>query len=334
MNDARQFLDQMSAGYQSAITLLTANHLGLFTALEDGPRTATQLAYELSVDARALEILLYALTAAGVLEQPSPSSFAMTEDLAPYLSSGGEHSLHSILDHHYHLLARWGQLADVVRTGKPAPNSDSPRNDRALRSFICGMKDISRRSSEEVADTLPDLGRCQRLLDLGGGPGTAAITFCRRWPSLTAVVYDLPEVTTIAQEEINAAGLTGRVVTLSGDFHTDRLLECGDAPFDAIYISNIIHSHSPREASSLLAKAVGVLDPGGLLVLKDFFLADSRTAPAFGSLFAVNMLVGTAGGKSYTWTETEALLADLGLVDLQRHAVAVNSGLITARKPL
>ncbi len=237
----------------------------------------------------------------------------------------------SILDHHHHLLDRWARLADVVRTGRPAATED--RGGEEFRAFICGMKDISRRSSVEVAQALPELGQCRSVLDLGGGPGTAAITFCRQWPHMTAMVFDLPEVTAIAQTEIAAAGLTDRVMIKAGDFHTDDFLRLGEAPFEAAYISNIIHSLDPGETRALMAKAVDALAPGGLLVVKEFFLDDTRTSPAQAARFAVNMLVGTPGGKSYTWTETEAMLGDLKVGDFKRLPVAAASGLLVGKKP-
>jgi predicted O-methyltransferase YrrM len=333
MDDPRRFLDSMSAGYQEAIILLTANHLGIPAALVDGPRSAAELAASLDCDERALDVLLCALTAAGILQHAGATRFQLAAAFTPYLDPDSDRSLHSILDHHYHLLARWTQLAEVVRSGRPAPAAAGSRDPRSLRAFICGMKDISRQSSLEVADAIGELGDCRRLLDLGGGPGTSAITFCRRWPELQAVVFDLAEVVPIAAEEIAAAGMVGRITTRAGDYHTDSLRDGDEPPFDAIYVSNIIHSLSPQETALLLTKSAGALAPGGLLIVKDFFLADSRTEPAFGARFAVNMLVGTDGGKSYTWRETEELLADIGLQNLRRFQVATSSGVITARKP-
>jgi len=330
MNDPRAFLDSMSAGYQDAAILLTANHLGVFGALAEGPRTAEELARELSVDARALHVLLCALVGSGVLEQREAESFALAGALELFLDPDGESTLHSILDHHFHLLARWSQLAEVVRSGKPADDTGA-RNPASLRAFICGMKDISRRSSREVADILPELGQCGRLLDLGGGPGTSALAFCERWPGLQAVVFDLPDVVAIAREEIAAAGLEDRVSTLAGDYHVDSLAPADGNPYDAVYVSNIIHSLAPAETCALLTSAMAAMTPGGLLVIKDFFLDDGGCQPAFGSRFAVNMLVGTSGGKSYTWAETETLCRELGLVNLRRLSVAVNSGLLVAR---
>lgn len=330
MDNPRAFVDRIAGGYQDAMILLAANHLGVFGALAHQPATVDQLAHRLDADPRALGVLLRALVGAEVLVQPSDDTFVLRGELQPLLDPAGDQTMHSILDHHQHLLDRWAQLAQVVRTGRPADRTQQPRTDRSLRAFICGMRDISRRSSLEVADLLPELGERRRLLDLGGGPGTSALAFCRRWPGLQAVVMDLPQVTAIAREEIAAADLADRVTTLDGDFLDDPLLAEGDDPYDVVYASNIIHMLSPTATASLLRRAHAVLEPGGLLVIKDFFLDDSGTAPAFGARFAVNMLVGTEGGKSYGWTETEALATATGFGGFRRLAVAVNSGLLVA----
>jgi len=325
----RAQLESIAHGYQDAVILLTANHLGLFRALHGEPRTAADLARELDLDARGLELVLLALTAREVLHRDGAGAFALAPDAAPYLDPASEDSISTIFDHHYHLLHRWVRLDEVLRTGEPVPREGDGRSPDELRAFICGMKDISRKSSDEVAGKVLELGESRRLLDLGGGPGTSAITFCKRWPRLEAVVFDLPEVTPIAREEIAAAGLEDRITTRDGDYHRDSL---GDG-YDAVYVSNIIHSLSPDETREILGKAAAALQPGGFLILKDFFLADSRTEPAFGARFAVNMLVGTTGGKSYTWTETGMILADLGLQPVRHVDVGAHSGVLVARKP-
>jgi SAM-dependent methyltransferase/predicted transcriptional regulator len=332
MTDPRATLDHLSAGYQDAVILLTANHLGLFGALVGEPQTATDLAQELDLDPRAVDRILCALAGQGLLDQTTPGTFALREEYVPMLDPDSPETMHSILDHHFHLLERWVKLAGVARTGDPARDRSEPRTERSLRAFICGMKDISRRSSETVADALPEIGRCRRMLDLGGGPGTSAITFCKRWPELAAVVFDLPEVVPIAREQIAAAGLEDRIATMPGDYHQGRLLADGQDPYDLVYVSNIIHSLDEQDTRSLLTAAANVLAPGGLLVVKDFYLEDDRTGPAFATRFAINMLVGTEGGKSYTWREVEQLCAELGLGEVRRVPVATHSGLVVARR--
>lgn len=323
--DPRTRLDALAHGYQNAFILLTANHLGVFRALRSGPRDAAGLAAELQVDARALELVLLALAAEAVLQR-TPDGFGLAPDFAPLLLPDGATSLVAIYEHHFHLTARWAHLAEVVRTGRPAPRPADGRGAAELRAFICGMADISRASSEEVAAKL-DFSPFRRLLDVGGGPGTAALTFARLHPQLTCDVYDLPEVVAIAREEIARAGLAARVGTVAGDYFTDDLGE----GYDCLYVSNIIHSLGPDGIVALFAKARRALVPGGTLMVKDFYLDDSRTRPASAARFAVNMLVGTEAGRSYTLTETGRRLADAGFGAIRAIDVATTSGVLLGR---
>lgn len=320
-----QRLDELSAGYQNAVILLTANHAGVFPALAGSPRPAAEVARELGLDARALEVVLLALAAEGVLEA-SDGAFRLAADYAPLLLPGGPLSRASILEHNYNLLRRWVALDEVLRTGRPAGDTQHPRGDAELRAFICGMADISRQSSEEVAQKL-DLSPFSRLLDVGGGPGTAAITFALRFPNLRCVVFDLPEVVPIAREEIARARLAERVGTAAGDFLADPL---GDG-YDVLYVSNIIHSHGPAQTAALFDRCRAALVPGGTIVVKDFFLDDTRTRPAIAARFSVNMLVGTGEGKSYTLSETRELLARAGFGGFRVVEVARASALLVGR---
>ncbi len=323
--DASARMDQLQGGYQIASIILTANHLGVFAALAGRVRPATDLAAELGLDTRALETLLLALAGEGIVELQA-ASFRLASAYAPFLLPGGSRSQAAIMQHHFHLMHRWVRLEEVVRTGRPLPRPSGRRSPAELRAFICGMADLSRSASEEVADKL-DFSVFHRLLDVGGGPGTASLVFARRWPHLLCTVFDLEDVVAIAQEEIDRAGLGARVKTAAGDYFTDELGE----GYDIAYVSSIIHSIGPQETETLFTKIHRALVPAGTLVVKDFFLEGTRTRPASASRFSVNMLIGTERGKSYTYAETRAILAGAGFGDFREIEIGSRSGLLVAR---
>jgi predicted O-methyltransferase YrrM len=327
--DPREKLDRTMLGYRSSLVLLTAGKVGIFAALENPGRTADEVAAERGLDPRATGQVLLALAADGWLSQDGQGRFAIRPEYRPLLLPEGERTLASILNHNHTCMQRWAELDVVLATGRPAPSSRRPRTAEHLRDFILGMENISRQSSLAVLQTL-DLSPFRRMLDLGGGPGTSAITFARALPGLRAVVLDLEGPIRIAAEQIADAGLSDRVSTRVGDYETDDL----GADFDLIYVSNIIHSLPPAETGALLAKCHRACAPGGTVIVKEFFLDDARTRPATAALFSINMLVHTEGGKSYTWRETEDLLGAAGFGDFERHEVAVASGLLVARKPV
>jgi len=322
--DWAERIDTMTAGYRNACILIAALKTGIFEALSDQARTTAEVAAAAGLDPRATDVVMCALAAAEILKEKD-GTFTIDPGARPYLLADSPETMASIIGHNRSLLPKWVQLDTVLRTGEPLPRGE--RTAEEMEDFICGMENISRRSSLEVAATV-DLSRARRLLDLGGGPGTASITFAKANPALHCVVFDLEGPIGIAARQIRQADLENRVTTHAGDFLTDELP--GD--FDTIYVSNIIHMLGPVQTGDLLRKSAGALETGGRILVKDFFLDESRTQPAWAAQFSVNMLVGTQGGKSYTLTEMTDLLAGAGFGQVETIPIARNSLVISAKR--
>jgi cyclopropane fatty-acyl-phospholipid synthase-like methyltransferase len=160
-------------------------------------------------------------------------------------------------------------------------------------------------------------------LDVGGGSGAYAIAFAQAQPGLEVVVFDLPNVVPLTQGYVAAAGLSDRITTQSGDYNVNEL----GAGFDLAFLSAIIHANSPEQNRALLVRCARALNPGGQVVIQDFIMDEDRTTPAFGALFALNMLVGTSGGDTYTEAEVNGWLEACGFTDFRRMEVA--SGMAT-----
>ncbi len=299
-----QHINQMAWGFKNSAILLNAIRVGLFESLGHDWKTAAEVAADQGLNTRAVAIVLNALTALEILRKEG-DRFQTEEGARALLLADSPHTLKSIMGHNLYMMRGWAQLEEVLRTGEPVPGR--PRDERQMRDFILGMENISRQSSRDVLANL-DLGRFRRLLDLGGGPATAAITFARAHAGLECVVFDLEGPIGIAIEQITKAGLQDRISTVAGDFHTDEL----PGGFDAVYIANIIHMLDETATLNLLRKARHALRPGGRLLLKDFFVDETLTAPVEAATFSVNMLVNTRGGKTYTREETHRLLREAG----------------------
>ena len=151
-------------------------------------------------------------------------------------------------------------------------------------------------------------GAARRLLDVGGGPGTYAVAFVRAVPGLRATLLDLPEVVEIARENVAAAGLLDRFDLVAGDLLSDAF----PGGHDLAFVSAIVHMLGPDENVTLFRKVHDALVPGGRIVLRDHVMSPDRTAPRAGALFAVNMLVGTKAGGTFTLEELAAWLGEAG----------------------
>ena len=170
-------------------------------------------------------------------------------------------------------------------------------------SFIDAMHVVGRHLSQQIADDY-DAGRFRRLLDIGGGSGTYTIALLNKNPGMRAVLFDFAKVLPLARARISAAGLAERVELVAGDFYTDPL----PGRCDLALLSAIIHQNSPDENVALYRKIWQALDPGGAVLIRDYVMDESRTAPPPGALFAINMLVATKGGNTYTFAETRQAL--------------------------
>jgi predicted O-methyltransferase YrrM len=167
---------------------------------------------------------------------------------------------------------------------------------------------MHRNASDRAAAVVAAVGGegVRRLLDVGGGSGAYSIAFARAYPELRAEVFDLATVTPIARRHIAAAGVEDRVTTRVGDLRAGGLGQ----GYDLVFVSAICHMLSPAENQDLLKRCFEALAPGGRAVVQDFVLDASKTAPKNGALFALNMLVGTKAGASYSepeyseWLET------------------------------
>jgi SAM-dependent methyltransferase len=227
-----------------------------------------------------------------------------------------------------HAATLWHRWSNLTRKIGGIPLPDRPPEE-ATRAFIGAMHVVSAPRADAMAAAV-DAVSARRLLDVGGGPGTYTEAFLRAVPELHATLFDLPLVIEIARERLSAAGLLGRVTLVAGDF------EKGPLPpgHDLAWLSAIIHQNGPEENGALYSRILRALVPGGRLVIRDHVMEPGRTSPRAGALFAVNMLVGTKLGRTYTFDEIRAGLERAGFnrVRLIRSGERMDS-LVEAFKP-
>jgi len=133
----------------------------------------------------------------------------------------------------------------------------------------------------------------------------------------------------IAREMVGKAKLENRVRFAEGNYNSDEL----PGGCDLALLSAIIHQNSPEENLTLYRKIYAALETGGVLLIRDHVMDETRTQPPGGALFALNMLVNTPGGDTYTFSEIRDGLEAAGFDDVKM----VTSGermdcLVEARK--
>jgi len=311
MGFGNELIDEVAEFMQARI-MLSAADLDLCTELDRSPRTAGQLAADLGLDERATTRVLDCLAVTGILAKET-GRYRLTERGAP-LSSLHPESVLPMLRHMSCMWANWSQLTETLRRGaNPALAPVIGEKDRdVMLAFIGAMHVIGRGLSRQIAGEL-DLSGCRALLDIGGGSGTYTMAFLERNPDMRAVIFDFPGVLELARERIAGTPFAGRVSFSSGDFYRDEL----PAGCDLALLSAIIHQNSPQEHTDLFRKIHRALAPGGRLLIRDHIMDDERTSPPAGAFFAINMLVATPGGNTYTLAEVQAMLENAGFANAQ-----------------
>jgi SAM-dependent methyltransferase len=209
-----------------------------------------------------------------------------------------------------------------VRGGRPADRPDiDDRGSGWLRSFIAAMHWRGRQAAPETV-ALIDLPVPSRVLDVGGGSGVFAIAFARA--GHTAVVFDLPNVVPLTRAYVEEEAVASQVEVVEGDYLKDPL----GHGFDAIFLSSVVHSHPPAQNMALLRKAAAASRPGGRIIIQDFLVNEDRSGPLQPALFALNMLVGTDGGDTYTEREVTGWLEYAGCRRIERKDTNLGASLL------
>jgi len=301
---------EMARGFQPACVLAAAVDLDVFGVLRAGPLTAAATAEAMRTDPRATAVLLDALTAMELLRKQA-GRYSVPPEVADLLTDAGAHSVVNMARHQANCLRRWVQLPQVVQSGRPAERKPSIRGEAADEAaFIGAMHNVSGPLVETVMEALQPL-RFDRLLDIGGASGTWTMAFLRAAPQAKATLFDLPDVIPMARRRLTEAGLADRVTLVPGDFYRDPL----PGGCDLAWISAIVHQNSREQNRELIAKVQAALAPGGTVLIRDIVMDASHVHPAAGAMFAINMLVSTPLGGTYTFEELRDDLAASGFAE-------------------
>jgi len=320
---------KMARSFMESRILLTGAELNLFTLLAHQPLTGAEIAEQTGTAFRPLTVLLDALTALGVLVKRN-DRYLCTPQAASFLAEEAAGTILPMVLHMGHLWHRWSELTGLLQSGQHAAcQPDHFAEAGELKAFIGAMHVIAKSRADEIAAAVhPETA--EALLDVGGASGTYTMAFLRSSNRMRATLFDRSEVMEMARDRLEQEGLLHRVNLISGDFYRDEFPQ----GHDLAWVSAIIHQNSPDQNLDLYRKVFRSLIPGGRIVIRDHVMENDRTKPLEGAIFAVNMLVATNGGGTYTFDEIREGLAQAGFsrIHLFRRGEHMDS-LVEAFKP-
>lgn len=321
-------LSEINDSFVATRLLQVAVKLRLFDELANGPLNAFDLSRRVSSSERGVDITLHALASLGLLKKDN-DRFANSETAQTYLVASSPKYFGNMFLMNYEGWSCWERLEHAIRSGKSQkdaapekpeavnPESPEPRVPQKVgpstETFIAAMHAVAmaRGDAEILAEEI-DLKNVHTLLDLGGGPGTYSAHFCRANPQLECVVFDLPEALKASEPIVKRFELGRRLMLMPGNYLRDEL----PGKFDMVFMSNILHNEDEHENQRLLKKVFYCLNDGGKIVIKDYLMNDSRTAPTRAALFSVRMLLFSKG-RSYSFSELRTWLYEAGFQDIE-----------------
>lgn len=327
MNRYDEFREQvLDAGHsfvRSAV-LQAAFELDLFEAMAEESKTAATIAGEIGAEPRALEILLNAMAGMNFVRKTG-NSFSLSEAGKYVFLKKSEKYIGDIVKHQKAISEGFSRLSEAVRKGGPLV-SPSDRPERTLESagdFTRAMHNSAVGHAELLSKKI-DLSGVRTLLDMGGGSGAFSIYFLKQNPELRATIFDLPTTIEWTKQFVAQYGFGERVSYQGGDFEVDAI----QGAFDVIFLSHIVHSLNEEKNEALFKKLFEALNPGGRLIVQDFFLNDDKMSPQYPALFALNMLLHTEGGRSYSWQEAKSWALKAGFRNAARPPLRLPRGIV------
>ncbi len=326
-------LADLAGGHAGARAIQVALKLGLFEALAQRTLDANELAGAIGCNPRAIALLANAMAALGLLTKHA-GAFSLNPVSRRFLLAASPEYLGGMILFDEAIFPLWTRLEDSIRTGRPARPPDMFQGRREETSlFIRAMDTLVRARGDAVwASENLELSGIRAIADIGGGPGTYLLEFLRRHPGLKGAILDLPATLAVAREILNErdAAIAARIELVEYDYRTQEL----PAGFDAIFLSNIIHSEDEPTNRALVHRCYRRLGRGGMVLIKDHIMNAELTKPAAGAVFSLYLLL-TTPGRDYSFEEVARWLREAGFGAIGCRALPsppFSSSVVTARK--
>jgi 2-polyprenyl-3-methyl-5-hydroxy-6-metoxy-1,4-benzoquinol methylase len=323
-------LDALFAFQQSA-ALKCGIDLDLFTAIDEGTRTAAALAARTRASERGVRIVCDYLTTFNFLAKEG-SAYSLTPTSAAFLSRRSPAYLGSTAQFltRPELKANFDNLTETVRRGSVLPTGNTVSEDNPIwQEFATAMVPMAMPGAHAIGDRLSieTMGPA-RVLDIAAGHGMYGIVLAQRNPQVHVVAADWAPVLAIASRHAAQAGVGARFERLPGDAFASDF----GTGFDVALVTNFLHHFDPEQNTRFLRKVAGALRPSGQVVLVEFVPNDDRVSPPMPARFSLTMLAGTPAGDAYTLPELTEMLDGAGFVDVEAHGLPTPETLVIARK--
>ena len=326
-------LMELSFAYAPPLIISAGVSNKVFDSLEHGAKTSKQVAQETGASARALQILMNALVGLGLLKKHREGKYSLTPESAAFLLNDkpGTHAgfFGTIAPQ---IISRWLRLSDIVREGRPAVavNQESEGTE-FFSQLVENIIPMSYPAAQKLAEYLK-LSKAKneiRVLDVAAGSGIWGIALTQKSPRVRVTAVDWGGMIPTTKRITQKFGVGDRFNYVEGD-----ILEANfGSGYDIATLGHILHSEGEERSRQLLKKTFRALKADGVIAIAEWLVNDERTEPTPALMFAVQMLVNTEKGDTFSFNEIKGWLEDAGFEKVRKLKAPGPSPLILATKP-
>ncbi len=324
---------QMAWGYVPPLVLEAAIRHHVFDVLDSGPKDIWEVQKATGASARGLTAIMDALVGLNFLSKDEQNRFSLTPESSTFLVTTKPSFFGGMIKHcSEQLIPRWLNLNEVVATGKPVtPVNEEKSGGEFFHDFVLDIFPMSYAPAQALAAHMNygPSGDPVRVLDLAAGSGVWGIAQAQSSPRIRVTAVDWPEVIDITKKTAAKFGLADRFSFIEGDL-LDASFGSGH---NVATLGHILHSEGEARSRKLLAKTFAALSSGGTIAVQEFLVNKERTGPVQGLFFAVNMIVNTQEGNTWSFEEIGAWLEEAGFTNPRLLDSPGPSPLILATKP-
>ena len=330
---------QVGMGFWASKTLLAAVNLEIFTHLSLCPLTGDEIKARTGIHQRSLYDFLDALVALGFLQRQGledEAFYSNTEETELFLDKRKPSYIGGMLEMANNRLFKfWGNLEEGLKSGMPqneVKDTSAPffetlyQDQQKLKEFSMAMQGVQMGAFQALAKKF-DFSAYNSLCDIGGSSAALSIQVAMENQHMTCTSTDLPELHSIADENISDFGLKERVSAANLDFFKDKFPEA-----DVITMGNILHDWNLDVKKMLIQKAYDALPDGGAFIVIENVIDNERKVNAFGLMMSLNMLIETEGGFDFTTDEFASWAKEIGFIKVETIHLAGPTSAIIATK--
>src|SRR5438094_4373886 len=326
-------LMQFGFAYAPPLIIGAAVSNKVFDSLATGAKTVAQLSKETGASTRGLRAIMNALIGLELLKKDRQGKYSLTPESASFLVTNKPGTLagffRTILPQ---LVSRWLQLTEVARTGRPVTAvNEETEGTEFFSQLVENIIPMSYGCAHKLRDHLK-VGKAKnelRVLDLAAGSGIWGIALAEKSPRVRVAAVDWAGMIPTTKRITQKFGVGDRFEFVGGDL----LVANFGSGYDIATLGHILHSEGEDRSRQLLKKTFRALKSGGTVAIAEWLVKDDRTEPLPSLMFAVQMLVNTEKGDTFSFNEIKTWLEEAGFKKVRKLDAPGPSPLILATKP-